>query len=175
VSPRQPFDPYALFEALSGERLSYVVIGAFARVVQGSAETTRGLDIAPSMREENLRRLGRVLGDLEAKTGDGKPVQPARLAADDRTRLQTRAGDLSIVPIPWGTRGYDDLRIRTNRESLGRGIRVPIASVVDLARMLDASPRPEDVARLHRLQRMLDVERQLVRERRLSRGRTIER
>ena len=115
MSPRQPFDPYALFEALSGERLSYVVIGAFARVVQGSAETTRGLDIAPSMREENLRRLGRVLGDLKAKTGDGKPVQPARLAADDRTRLQTRAGDLSIVPIPWGTRGYDDLRIRTNR------------------------------------------------------------
>ena len=41
--------------------------------------------------------------------------------------------------------------------------------------MLDASPRPEDIARLHRLQRMLDVERQLVRERRLSRGLSIQR
>jgi hypothetical protein len=174
MSP-QPFDPYALFEALDRERFGYVVNGAFARVVHGSAETTRGIDIAPSMREENLRRLGRVLDDLEAKTAHGKPVRPERIAADERTRLQTRAGEFSIVPTPWGTRGYDDLRIRTNRENLGRGIRAPIASVVDLARMLDASPRPEDIARLHRLQRMLDVERQLVRERRLNRGLTIER
>jgi hypothetical protein len=174
MSP-QPFDPYALFEALDRERFGYVVIGAFARVVHGSAETTRGLDIAPSMRDENLRRLGRVLDDLEAKTADGKPARPERIAADGRTRLQTRAGELSIVPTPWGTRGYDDLRIRTNRENLGRGMRVPIASVVDLARMLDASPRPEDVTRLHRLQRMLDVERELVRERRLSRGLSIDR
>jgi hypothetical protein len=152
------------------------VIGAFARVVHGSAETTRGLDIAPAMREENLRRLGRVLDDLEAETTDGKPVRPEQIATDQRTRLQTRAGELSIAaPTPWGTRGYDDLRIRTNRENLGRGIRVPIASVVDLARMLDASPRPEDVARLHRLQRMFDVERELVRERRLSRGLSIDR
>jgi hypothetical protein len=171
----QPFDPYALFEALDRERFGYVVIGAFARVVHGSGETTRGLDIAPSMRDENLRRLARVLDDLEARSTDGKPVQPERLAADERTRLQTRGGELSIVPAPWGTRGYDDLRIRTTRENLGRGIRAPIASAVDLARMLDASPRPEDIARLQRLQRMLEVERQLVRERRLSRGLTIER
>lgn len=171
----QPFDPYALFEALATERLSYVVVGGFARVVHGSAETTRGLDIAPSLRDENLRRLGRVLDDLEAKTADGKPVRPEQLASTERTRLQTRAGEFSIVPAPWGTRGYDDLRIRTNRENLGRGIRIPIASVVDLARMLDASPRPEDIARLQRLQRMLDVERRLVRERRLSRGLSIER
>jgi hypothetical protein len=174
MSP-QRFDPYALLEALSGERLGYVVIGAFARVVHGSAETTRGLDFAPALRDENLRRLGRVLDDLEAKTADGKSVRPELLASTERTRLQTRAGELSVVLNPWGTRGYDDLRIRANRENLGRGMRIPIASVVDLVRMLDASPRPEDVARLHRLQRMLDVERQLVRERRLSRGLSIER
>ncbi len=175
MSPRQPFDPYALFEALDRERFGYVVIGAFARVVHGSAETTRGLDIVPSLREESLRRLARVLDDLEAKTADGKPVRPEQLAVAERTWLQTRAGSLGVVPTPWGTRGYDDLRIRANRENLGRGIRAPIASAVDLARMLDASPRPEDIERLHRLQRMLEVERQLVRERRLSRGLTIER
>ena len=175
MSPPQPFDPYALFEALATERLGYVVIGAFARVVHGSAETTRGLDVAPSLRDENMRRLSRVLDELDAKTADGKPVRPEQLASLERTRLQTRAGELSVVPIPWGTRGYDDLRIRANRENLGRGIRIAIASVVDLARMLDASPRPEDIARLQRLQRMLDVERQLERERRLGRGLSIER
>ena len=32
-------------------------------------------------------------------------------------------GRLTIVPRPWGTRGYDDFRIRANRENLGRGLR----------------------------------------------------
>jgi hypothetical protein len=174
MSPKQPFDPYALFEALDRERFGYVVIGAFARVVHGTAETTRGVDIVPSMREESLRRLARVLEDLEA-TAKRKPVGPDQLGTTERMPLKTRAGELSLVPTPWGTRGYDDLRIRGNRENLGRGIRAPIASVVDLACMLDASPRPEDIVRLHRLQRMLELERQLVRDRRLSRGLTIER
>jgi hypothetical protein len=47
----------ALLDALNGERVSYVVVGGFARVVHGSGETTAALDIVPSLREENLRRL----------------------------------------------------------------------------------------------------------------------
>ena len=57
MSEQAPFDPYALLKTLDRESLSYVVVGGFARVVHGSAETTRGLDIVPSLREENLRRL----------------------------------------------------------------------------------------------------------------------
>jgi hypothetical protein len=65
------------FEALDCERVSYVVVGGFARVVHGSAEATRGLDIVPSRREENLRRLGRALDGLGAKGPDRKPVDAA--------------------------------------------------------------------------------------------------
>jgi hypothetical protein len=58
VSPRtRPFDPYAILEVLESERIAYVVIGAFARVVHGSAETTRSIDISPSLRDDDLRRL----------------------------------------------------------------------------------------------------------------------
>jgi len=46
VSKGARFDPYALLEALERHRVGYVVIGGFARVVQGSGELTRGLDIA---------------------------------------------------------------------------------------------------------------------------------
>jgi hypothetical protein len=127
------------------------------------------------LRDENLRRLARALEDLDARGAKRKRVTLETLPAGEPVRTDTRAGRLMLVPKPWGTRGYDDLRIRVNRENLGRGIRAPIVSAVDLARMLDASPRPEDVVRLHRLQRMLELERQLVRERRLSRGRSIER
>ena len=159
------FDPYALFEALDRERVTYIVIGGFARVVHGSAETTGGLDIVPSLREENVRRLGRALDDLGATGPDGGPFATESLSASDPVTARTRAGELRIVPEPWGTRGYDDLRIRASRENLGRGARPSIASVVDCVRMLDASQRLEDQERLFRMRRMLELERQLTRHR----------
>jgi hypothetical protein len=161
------FDPYALLAALDRERCGYVVIGGFARVVHGSGEVTDGLDIVPSLREESLRRLGRALDELDAS----EPALAERLASREPVTVQTRAGELRIVPEPWGTRGYDDLRIRAPRENLGRGVRPAIASVVDCVRMLDASEREADADRLLRMRRMMELERQLV----PRRGLTIER
>jgi hypothetical protein len=175
VSKRAPFDPYALLEALERERASYVVIGAFARVVHGSAETTRGLDVVPSLRDENLRRVGRALDDLDARSAKRGRTPIEALAAGEPALVATAAGGLAVVPTPWGTRGYDDLRIRANRENLGRGLRPSIASTVDLVRMLEASTRAADIGRLHRLRRMMELEHELVRSRRLSRGLSVER
>ena len=105
------FDPYALFDALERERISYVVVGGFARVVHGSAERTAGLDIVPSLREENVRRLGRVLEELDAVGADGGPVALEQLVAGEPLHVQTAAGEVRVVPNPWGTRGYDDICI----------------------------------------------------------------
>jgi hypothetical protein len=162
VTEQPPFDPYALLAALDRERVSYVVVGGFARVVNGSGETTHGLDIVPSLREENLRRLARVLEQLEA------PVIADQLGSAEPVTASTRAGELRIVPEPWGTRGYDDLRRRADRENLGRGVRPAVASVVDCVRMLEASDRDVDADRLLRLRRMMELERQLVPERGLG-------
>jgi hypothetical protein len=164
VSKQPPLDPYALFAALERERVSYVVIGGFARVVHGSAETSDGLDVVPSLREENLRRLGRALDELEA----AEPNLAERLTGVEPLTAQTSAGELRIVPEPWGTRGYDDLRIRAFRENLGRGARPQVASLVDCVRMLEASDREPDAERLQRLRRLMELERQLVPERGLS-------
>ena len=158
------FDPYAVLSALDRERVSYVVIGAFARVVHGSAETTDGLDVVPSLREENLRRLDRALDDLEAN----QPALEERLAAPKPLTVQTRGGELRLVSEPWGTRGYDDLRRRVVHEHLGRGVRPPVASIVDCVRMLDASDRNADAERLRRLRRLMELERQLVPQRGLG-------
>jgi hypothetical protein len=171
VSKPPVFEPYALFDALDRERISYVVVGGFARVVHGSAEITDGLDIVPSLREENLRRLERALDELDAKGPERKPVDVESLPSADAVTARTRAGELRIVPAPWGTRGYDDLRIRAYRENLGLGARPQVASVVDCVRMLEASDRVPDAERLLRLRRMMDLERQRVPHRR----RTIER
>jgi hypothetical protein len=164
VSNQPPFDPYAIFAALERERVAYVVIGGFARIVHGSAETSGGLDLVPSLREENLRRLGRALEELDAP----QPDLPEQLARSESVTASTSAGELRVVPEPWGTRGYDDLRIRAFRENLGRGARPQVASLVDCVRMLEASEREPDAERLQRLRRLMELERQLVPERGLS-------
>ena len=91
-----------------------------------------------------------------------EPDLGERLASREPVTVQTPAGELRLVPEPWGTRGYDDLRIRANRDNLGRGARPAVASVVDCVRMLDASEREPDAERLVRLRRVMELERELV-------------
>ncbi len=154
------FDPYELIGALQAEGVSFVVIGAFARVVHGTRELTHGLDVTLSMREENLERLARALEDLQARRADGKRLDLSNLR-EPVVALETRAGELKLIPEPAGTRGWDDLRRRAQREPLGRGLRPRVASPDDLARMLGALDRDQDVERLLRLRRLMSLERQL--------------
>jgi hypothetical protein len=51
---QEGFDPYAVLKTLDRHRVTYIVIGVFARVIHGIEELTRGVDIVPSTRPENL-------------------------------------------------------------------------------------------------------------------------
>jgi hypothetical protein len=152
------FDPYAMLAALDHYRVSYVVIGAFARVIHGTAEVTDGLDITPSMRQDNVSRLEKALRDLQAVPIDRKPLDLAE-TQEAVVELATTAGELKLVPTPAGSRGYDDLRRHASREPLGRGLRPQVASLGDLARMLGALGREDDQQRLLRLRRLIELER----------------
>lgn len=110
-SARTRFDSYAILKALDRHRVTYIVIGAFARVIQGSEELTRGIDIVPSTRPENLRRLEEALGDLNAQREDGRQLRFDDHSLEPVVPLRTDAGELKIVPEPEGTRGYDDLAV----------------------------------------------------------------
>jgi hypothetical protein len=132
------FDPYLILSALERHRVSYVVIGAFARVVQGTGEVTHGFDITLSLRRENIARANRALAELDARTADGQPAILVGEPAKTVTALRTRAGKVTVVPLPEGTRGYDDLRRHATHEAIGGGLRAQIASPGDLARMLGA-------------------------------------
>lgn len=163
MAERCRFDPLAILATLERHRVSYVVIGAFARVIQGAEELTEDVDIVPSTRAENLRRLDQALRDLNARTADGKEPALADALPDDQPvlELSTDRGELKIVPRPAGTRGYDDLRRAASREPLGRGVRPSVASVNDLARMLAALGRETDEPKLRALHRLAELERQL--------------
>ncbi len=153
------FDPYALMEALEHQRVTYIVVGGLGRVIHGSGELTDGLDIVPSLREENLRRLGLALDRLNARRSDGNaPELESDLAREPVLELTTEAGELKIIPEPAGTRGYDDLRRRARLEPLGRGLRPSVASLDDHARMLAALGREDDRQPLLTMQRLIELD-----------------
>src|SRR5262245_49624558 len=155
-----PFDPMAVLQTLDRHRVSYVVVGALARVIQGSDELTDGIDITPSMKDENLRRLGAALTELDARRINGRAVSLDRdLSLDGVLELATTAGELKLVPEPVGTAGYDDLRRGASREPLGRGVRPAVASPGDLVRMLAALNREQDRAPLQTMRRVIELGR----------------
>ena len=155
------FDPYGVLLALDRHRVSYVVIGAFARVLQGTEEVTRGIDIVPSTRGDNLRRLDGALREMNATRADGRTIDltESEFANSPVLELSTEFGELKVVPTPAGTRGYDDLRRAANREPLGRGVRPDVASIGDLARMASAHDRERYLTQVMQLRRLTALER----------------
>jgi hypothetical protein len=169
VETRVRFDPYGILQALDRHRVSYVVIGGFARVLQGTEEVTRGIDIVPSTRGDNLPRLQEALRDMHASRASGQVlnVMDSALAKNLVLDLTTDFGEIKVVPTPAGTRGYDDLRRAASREPLGRGVRPAVASIGDLARMATAYDRERYLMQVMQLRRLTALER--------GRSRTIER
>lgn len=161
------FDPYAILQELDRVNTGFVLIGGLARVIQGSDELTQGLDIAPSLNKESLRRLGRALENLNAHRVDGQPLDVTDLDPQREPVLEitSDAGLIKIVPEPAGTRGYEDLRFRANRERLGHGVSPSVASPGDLVRMLEALDRQPDPLVLETMRRVLELERSLTIER----------
>jgi hypothetical protein len=156
VSPdrsSEPFDPRALLGVLDRHHVAFIVIGGLARVVEGADEVTRGVDITPSTKPENLRRLANALDELGVGETD--------LDAEEPTTVMTPHGELQVIPVPAGTRGYDDLRRAAIREPIGKGLRPAVASKGDLARMLSALGREEHAEKLRQLRRLIELEHEL--------------
>ena len=157
-----PFDPYAILRELQEARVYFVVIGALARVIQGSDELTRGLDLTPSVSPQNLEKLQQALENLNARRPDGKPLDVRGLDPEREPVivLESDAGEIKIVPQPTGTRGQDDLRHRARRESLGEGLRAEVASAGDLVRMLEAHGKADPIT-LETMRRVIELDRGL--------------
>ena len=155
TTPEAGFDPRAVLAAFQRADAAFVVIGGLARVIRGVDEMTDGVDICPSRVAANRDRVQTALEELEASE-----IVPAK-----RTRgaklldFTTVAGPLRIVATPTGVpRGYDALRTGATVEHLGGGLRPLVASTSDLIAMAAARGRPEDLAVVPQLQRILQLE-----------------
>ena len=161
MSARPAFDPYAILRELESERVGYVMVGALARVIQGSDEVTDGIDLTPSPSQRNLDRLQTALDRLNARRVDGEPLHLTEdtLRRNPTLELRSAAGEIKIVLEPAGTRGYDDLRRRADHQPIGEGLRPAVADSGDLVRMLEALGRDADRLTIETMQRAIELDR----------------
>lgn len=164
VSAAQRFDPYAILGAMQRARVDYLLIGGLARVIQGSDEVTRGVDLVPSRRLANLERLEAALQTLgiEARR---RVVNHLVHEPAEPLRLDSPVGVVRIVLEPAGTRGYEDLRRKASRAALGDGLRPQVAASGDLVRMLEALGRPDQLSLARTMRRVVELDRGLEIER----------
>jgi hypothetical protein len=144
---------------LDRHHVLYIVVGGFARVIQGADEVTLGVDIVPSLREDNLRRLDAALEELGGRQGDRRaPALTDTGELDDVIELKTKLGELKVIPRPAGTDGYEDLRRARTHEHIGQGLKPAVASVGDLSRMLASLGREDDMPKLMDLRLLTELE-----------------
>jgi hypothetical protein len=160
-APPAGFDPYAVLAALEEARVWCILIGGIARVLQGSDEVTRGVDLTPSPKPEGLERLAGALVGLDAVPRNGATL--AEAAADPEAvpvlAYDTRAGEVKVVVRPAGTRGYEDLRWKADWLHVGEGLRPHVAAPGDLVRMLEALERPDLARTLETMRRVVELDR----------------
>lgn len=150
---RPELEADSILAVLNRQGVDYLVIGAFAAIVQGAPlEATHDVDITPRRDSENLRRLSAALDELDARIRvddleDGLVFDhdSASLAAMTMLNLTCAAGDFDIVFSPAGTpTGFDELvgssvRVRVGRED------VSVASLEDVLRSKEEVGRDKDV------------------------------
>lgn len=156
-------DPEGLVAALADHEVDYVLIGAFAAVLQGSPLPTQDVDICPARNPANIARLASfLLVDALARwetTGAqfAATVEDAeeQLRSDDLLSFETRFGRLDVVFEPAGTGGYADL-VRDAIVYDIAGHEVKAASLHDVIRSKQSAAREADLRALPILRKLLE-------------------
>ena len=145
-------DYKALMTALVGKRVDFVVIGAVALVLHGSARVTRDLDICYSRERANLRALAAALKPF-APTVRGAPdtlpftLDAATLASGLNFTLTSSAGDVDLFGEVTGLGGFAVVNRLAEPMTL-YGSEIRVLTLDGLERAKRAAGRLKDLADL---------------------------
>ncbi len=159
--PDEPIlDAPGIVEVLHRHGVRYVLIGGLGAAFHGSPLRTDDADICPARDRENLERLAAALEEMDARLrspSDPGGVPFVRDAeALDRAEiwtLITRFGPFDVSYTPAGTGGFEDLR----RQAViveAEGVRIPVASLLDIIRSKEAAGRQKDLQALPTLREL---------------------
>jgi hypothetical protein len=188
---REPPNVRALLNLLNDHEVKYVVTGSVAAMLYGVALKPGDLDITPARDHENLNRLARMLGIIEAREyeeapfgqwetdakGEQRWVQRKPTPQDRAARegwqpdpgnpasfdhlLQSKYGAIDIVPEVSGT--YEELMPRAEMLQVD-GQTVCVEAIHDLLATITVPRREKDrdrVEQLRAIQRTRERSQQL--------------
>ena len=135
-----------ILSRLADHEVQFIVVGMTAGALQGAPVTTIDVDIVHSRDPENVGRLLRALGELDAV-----------YRHDPRGLRPTESHLLSegLRTIDQG-RGYDDLLPHTVEMSLDDGKKIKVLDLPGLIEAKERAGRPKDLAALPVLRATLD-------------------
>ena len=143
VAPRFRTELAEVCHRLNVAGARYVLVGARALQLWGSARATRDIDILIEPSEENAARVLAVLAAL-APVGFG--LADAWTAREVASKFVTIIGDsprVDILTLAWSVRYRDAIRSAERFEL--EGVEIPTASVDDLIAS-KRTGRPQDLA-----------------------------
>jgi hypothetical protein len=146
----------AALKSLTTAKVNFIVVGAYAGVVQGVVLVTRDLDICYERTPENMKRLAGALVPYHPNLRGAPPGLPFTL--DERTLAQgmnftfeTDFGDIDLLGELSGVGQFRDLA-RDAVELEIYGMQVRVASLDALIRSKRAAGRPKDLVALQELE-----------------------
>ena len=147
-----------LLGALTEHHVDFVVVGAVALVLHGSARVTRDLDVAYARDAANLKRLARALAPFRPTLRGAPAALPfaldaATLRGGLNFTLTSSAGDLDLLSDITGLGGYD-IVARLSEVMRVYGHEVRVLSLDGLERAKRAAGRLKDLADLEEILRL---------------------
>ncbi len=146
----------AAFKSLTTAQVNFIVVGAYAGVVQGAVQVTRDLDICYERTPENIKRLAAALAPYHPSLRGAPPGLP--FALDARTlaqgmnfTFQTDFGDIDLLGELSGVGQFPELAKDAVLIEL-YGMQVHVASLDALIRSKRAAGRPKDLLSLPELE-----------------------
>jgi len=153
-------DIRGILEALAREGVEFLIIGGVAVGFHGYVRATKDVDIVPAPEFENLEKLARVLGELDAQIEGAEefegeelpdPLDPQALALGGNWVLRTRLGRFDIMQWIGEDALWEKLSPTGIETEIG-GLTVKVVSYDGLVALKEHAGRPEDLLDLERLQ-----------------------
>ncbi len=149
-----PVDVLGMVRALREAEVHYVLVGELAEVAHGSPllPLAGRLEIVP--RGGQRERLSAAITEAGGNPVATRSRATVAIDAPLAFALESPGTELVVHPAPAGTHGYEDLRRDAATIALDGDLEVPVASLVDLIRIVEAS---DDRARVPALRRTLEL------------------
>jgi hypothetical protein len=148
-----------ILQRLAANEVEFVVVGMTAGVLQGAPVSTFDLDVVHRRTPENVRRLLRVLSDIDAvPRHDPRRLRPdeSHLLGPGRLLLETVDGDLDCLGTIDDGRGYEELLPDSVELDIGGGRSIRVLGLRALIASKERAGRPKDLAALPILRATLE-------------------